>query len=125
LLAIARPRSVRPWRGRLAAAHGSVQTLFVTGEAGAGKTALANHLLENVADGGKLWIARGQCDPGTGPSNVTTPWVQREPPGRWLARTLDHDTTVKGRRRAEQKLDPLLGRHDPTRQLRIDICSCE
>ena len=49
-------------RGRLDRAfRGERQIVFVTGEAGIGKTTLVNALLEQAAAARGVWIARGQC----------------------------------------------------------------
>src|SRR5262245_11619437 len=40
---------------------GARQVVFVTGEAGIGKTTLVDAFLEQIAAKGRLWIGRGQC----------------------------------------------------------------
>jgi predicted ATPase len=40
---------------------GRRQIVFVTGEAGIGKTTLVNAFLDQAASGDPLWVARGQC----------------------------------------------------------------
>jgi predicted ATPase/DNA-binding winged helix-turn-helix (wHTH) protein len=50
---------MRGWLDR--ALRGERQTVFVTGEAGIGKTTLVNALLDGVDTAGGFWIARGQC----------------------------------------------------------------
>ena len=48
-------------RGLATALTGVRQLLFVTGEAGLGKTTLVDTFLTAVAEQGPLWIGRGQC----------------------------------------------------------------
>jgi predicted ATPase len=48
-------------RGLATALTGVRQILFVTGEAGRGKTTLVDTFLAAVAEQGPLWIGRGQC----------------------------------------------------------------
>ena len=48
-------------RGLATALTGVRQILFVTGEAGLGKTTLVDAFLTAVAEQGPLWIGRGQC----------------------------------------------------------------
>jgi DNA-binding winged helix-turn-helix (wHTH) protein/tetratricopeptide (TPR) repeat protein len=43
------------------ARSGALHTVFITGEAGAGKTALADHFLARLAQGEDVWVAHGQC----------------------------------------------------------------
>jgi hypothetical protein len=50
---------MRYWLER--ALTGERQIVFVTGEAGIGKTTLVQALLEQVVDGPAIWVARGQC----------------------------------------------------------------
>jgi DNA-binding winged helix-turn-helix (wHTH) protein len=43
------------------ALHGTPQVVFVTGEAGLGKTTLLETFLQELGDYGPVWIGRGQC----------------------------------------------------------------
>ena len=43
------------------ALDGPLQVVFISGEAGAGKTTLANEFLTRLEARGELWLARGQC----------------------------------------------------------------
>src|SRR5262245_6486452 len=48
------------------AARGERQIVFVTGEAGVGKTTFVDRFLQGAAQLPELWIARGQCIEGFG-----------------------------------------------------------
>ena len=45
----------------LMALHGERQVVFLTGEAGIGKTTLVDALVTNLASTMQWWIGRGQC----------------------------------------------------------------
>jgi predicted ATPase len=68
------------------ARRGERQVLFVTGEAGIGKTTLTEAFLDRVAATGELWIGRGQCVEHYGASEPYMPLL--EALGR-LSRALD------------------------------------
>jgi predicted ATPase len=55
------PRSPKLHTWFAQAQHGGRQTVFVTGEAGMGKTTLVDAFLADVAAAQTAWIARGQC----------------------------------------------------------------
>src|SRR5262245_60567533 len=48
-------RACAPWR------YTPSQVVFVSGEAGIGKTSVVEAFLEQVAAEGSVWIGRGQC----------------------------------------------------------------
>jgi len=71
---------------------GRRQVVFVTGEAGIGKTTVVDAFLERAASGGALWIARGQCPPQHGAGEAYLPVLEaidglcRRPGGPgWIA----------------------------------------
>src|SRR5687767_73945 len=65
------PRRGGPWDGEAEltqlhhrlqqALQGSRQVVFITGEAGLGKTTLVEAFLEGLGAYGILWLGRGQC----------------------------------------------------------------
>jgi DNA-binding winged helix-turn-helix (wHTH) protein/predicted ATPase len=55
------------------AVQGERQVVFVTGEPGIGKTALADAFLHRAVAGGDLWAARGQCCEHHGPGEAFAP----------------------------------------------------
>src|SRR5262245_16513301 len=65
---------LREWLER--ALGGMRQVVFVTGEAGIGKTTLADSFLAYAASRGELWTARGQCVEHYGPSEAYLPVLE-------------------------------------------------
>jgi predicted ATPase/DNA-binding winged helix-turn-helix (wHTH) protein len=55
--------------------RGARQVVFVTGEAGIGKTTLVEAFLRRVAAEGALLVARGQCVEQYGPGEAYLPWL--------------------------------------------------
>ena len=58
---VGRQGESRPWRWWQRAAHGTRQLVFVSGEAGVGKTTVVELFLARLAAGSGVWTARGQC----------------------------------------------------------------
>src|SRR4029450_8627430 len=80
---------------RLAGARqGSRQVVFVTGEAGIGKTAVVEAFLAQAAADPRLWIAHGQCIEHYGPGEAYLPMWEalgrlcRGPEGRSVVELL-------------------------------------
>jgi DNA-binding winged helix-turn-helix (wHTH) protein/predicted ATPase len=75
---------------------GARRIVFVTGEAGIGKTALVETFLQEVAAGERLWIGRGQCIEHYGAGEPYMPVLEafgrlcREPGGQRLVEVLSH-----------------------------------
>jgi DNA-binding winged helix-turn-helix (wHTH) protein/predicted ATPase len=73
---------------------GRRQVVFVTGEAGLGKTALVEGFLAELATSGMLWIARGQCLEHYGPGEAYLPVLEawgrlfKEPEGQMLVEVM-------------------------------------
>lgn len=59
-----------------AACHGRRQVLFVTGEAGIGKTTLVDVFLREIGAARQVWIARGQCPPQHGAGEAYLPLLE-------------------------------------------------
>ena len=55
------------------ALHGERQTLFITGEAGIGKTTLIEAFVAQLAPAAPLWLGRGQCIEHYGPGEAYLP----------------------------------------------------
>jgi len=58
------------------ALSGERQVVFVTGEAGAGKTALVNEFVEHLAAEEAMWLGRGQCVEEHGPREPYRPLLE-------------------------------------------------
>jgi hypothetical protein len=58
------------------AAHGTRQLVFVSGEAGVGKTTVVAMYLARLAAGGAVWTARGQCVEHTGEGEPYLPFLE-------------------------------------------------
>ncbi len=81
------------------ARRGERRVVFVTGEAGIGKTTLVDGLIDGLANPGELWVSRGQCVPHHGSPEAYAPLLD-----------------VLGRlwgERAEPRFIALLERHAP------------
>ena len=80
------------WLGK--ALHGERQIVFVTGEAGIGKTSVVESFLRHVAADGSTWIGRGQCIQHYGAGEGYMPMLEalgrlcREPEGDHLIELL-------------------------------------
>ena len=81
------------WLGK--ALHGERQIVFVTGEAGIGKTSVVDHFCaRHVAAAGSTWIGRGQCIQHYGAGEGYMPMLEalgrlcREPEGDHLIQLL-------------------------------------
>ena len=78
---------MRAWLER--ALRGERQVVFVTGEAGIGKTTLVNALLEHASAAAEgIWIARGQCLEQYGAGEAYLPVLDglfAARPGAWTA----------------------------------------
>jgi len=72
------------------ALQGTRQVVFVTGEAGLGKTTLVEAFLEDVGGDGRLWVGRGQCLEHYGVGEAYLPVLEalgrlcRQPDGQTL-----------------------------------------
>ncbi|MBM4246769.1 MAG: ATP-binding protein [Deltaproteobacteria bacterium] len=71
---------------------GQRQVVFVTGEAGIGKTSLVDAFLDELVAVGRVWIARGQCPPQHAAGEAYLPVLEavdglcrRQGGQRWLA----------------------------------------
>jgi DNA-binding winged helix-turn-helix (wHTH) protein/predicted ATPase len=75
--------------------QGSRQIVFLTGEAGLGKTTLVNAFVEDVARARDVWLARGQCIEHYGAGEAYLPVLEalgrlcREPDGKALVPVLE------------------------------------
>ena len=58
------------------AAQGTRQLVFVSGEAGVGKTTVVEMYLTRLAAGGEVWTARGQCVEHTGEGEPYLPFLE-------------------------------------------------
>src|SRR5262249_15457859 len=58
------------------AAHGTRQLVFVSGEAGVGKTTIVALYLARLAAGGAVWTARGQCVEHRGEGEPYLPFLE-------------------------------------------------
>src|SRR5262249_26652687 len=58
------------------AAHGTRQLVFVSGEAGVGKTTVVEMFLARLATGGGVWTVRGQCVEHTGEGEPYLPFLE-------------------------------------------------
>ena len=56
--------------------HGTRQLVFVSGEAGVGKTTVVEMYLARLAARGEVWTARGQCVEHTGEGEPYLPFVE-------------------------------------------------
>ena len=76
------------------ARNGERQIIFITGEPGIGKTALAEAFLDQVPTDSELWIGRGQCIEHYGAGEAYLPMLEalgrlcREPNGKHLIELL-------------------------------------
>ena len=76
------------------ARHGERQLIFVTGEAGIGKTTLVETFLEQLAASGTVWLGHGQCVEHYGQGEAYLPLLEafgrlgREPGGEQLVTIL-------------------------------------
>jgi DNA-binding winged helix-turn-helix (wHTH) protein/predicted ATPase/Cdc6-like AAA superfamily ATPase len=76
------------------AGRGDRQVVFVTGEPGIGKTALADAFLHRAGAGSPLWAARGQCCEHHGPGEAFAPLLEAlsqlggGPAGAWVRAVL-------------------------------------
>src|SRR5262245_151908 len=69
------PELGRLERGLRSALAGARQMLFVTGEAGIGKTALVDAFVARAAAGRDPWVAWGQCVEHHGVAEAYLPWL--------------------------------------------------
>jgi predicted ATPase len=75
--------------------QGARQTVFLTGEAGLGKTTVVNTLVDDAAGAGDVWLARGQCIEHYGEGEAYLPVLEalgrlcREPEGAALLPVLE------------------------------------
>ena len=75
--------------------QGARQTVFLTGEAGLGKTTVVNAFVEEAAGAGDVWLARGQCIEHYGAGEAYLPVLEalgrlcREPEGAALLPVLE------------------------------------
>jgi DNA-binding winged helix-turn-helix (wHTH) protein len=103
--ATSHPTSISPFVGRQAelaglqaslvqAQRGQPQLVFVTGDAGVGKTALVQQFLDHVQASGPHWVGQGQCIEHAGPGEAYLPLldalghVGRAPDGAQLLAAL-------------------------------------
>jgi DNA-binding winged helix-turn-helix (wHTH) protein len=84
--------TLQSWSGK--ALNGERQIIFVTGEAGIGKTALVDAFLHRQAAERQMWVGRGQCVEQYGEGEAYLPvlealrQVAQEPAGNRVASTL-------------------------------------
>jgi DNA-binding winged helix-turn-helix (wHTH) protein/predicted ATPase len=84
--------TLQSWSGK--ALDGERQVIFITGEAGIGKTALVDAFLHRQAAERQMWIGRGQCVEQYGEGEAYLPvlealrQVAQEPAGNRVASTL-------------------------------------